>query len=144
MSLDELDELEYGLETTARFILAYLRQENARLGEQPAKLTEQVEHLKRQLFGRRSEESLTVHDDIRQQIDPTELTVDGEPTPIEPEARAKEQRRKARRAAEPLRKKRRCARNALPMIVETCEVQPSDLPGGYTQSTVFAYLTRDA
>lgn len=84
--------------------------------------TEQIEYLNRQLFGRRSEKIPTVRDDIRRQSDPNELTVDGAPMPIEPEARAKEKRRKARRAAEPLRKKRRCARKALPMIIETHEV----------------------
>lgn len=132
MTPDELDELEGGLEPTARFVVAYLRQEIAQQSEQLAKLTEQIEYLNRQLFGRRSEKIPTVRDDIRRQLDPNELTVDGEPMPIEPEARAKEKRRKARRAAEPLRKKRRCARKALPMIVETREVQADELPEGYT------------
>jgi len=52
--------------------------------------------------------------------------------PVEPEARAKEKRRKARRAAEPARQKRRCTRKALPTIIETREVQAGDLPESYT------------
>ena len=42
MAPDELDELESGLDPTARFIVAYLRQENAKLREQ---LKENAEHL---------------------------------------------------------------------------------------------------
>jgi hypothetical protein len=42
MTPNELDELESGLDPTARFIVTYLRQENTQLREQLAKLTEQV------------------------------------------------------------------------------------------------------
>ena len=132
MTPEELDELEKGLDPAARFIVAYLRQENGQLHEQLARLTEQIEYLNRQLFGRRSEKIPTVRDEIRWQVDPSELTVDGEPMPVEPEARAKEKRRKARRAAEPARQKRRCTRKALPTIIETREVQAGDLPESYT------------
>jgi len=132
MTPDELDELESGLDPAARFIVAYLRQDNAQLREQLARLTEQIEYLNRQLFGRRSEKIPTVHEEIRQRIDPAELTVDGEPMPSEPEARAKEKRRKARKAGEAERQNRRRARKTIPTIIETREVKASELPEGYT------------
>ena len=132
MTPDELDELESGLDPAARFIVAYLRQENSQLREQLARLTEQVEYLNRQLFGWRSEKIPTVRDEIRRQVDPEELTVDGEPMPNEPEARAQEKRRKARAAGEAERQNRRRARKAIPTIIETREVEATDLPEGYT------------
>jgi hypothetical protein len=110
MPPDELDELESGLDPTARYIVAYLRKENSELREQLAsaterltQLTEQVGELNRRLFGRRSEKIPTVHDDIRKEVKPGELTVDGGPMPTEPETLAQEKRRKARRDAEPER-----------------------------------------
>jgi hypothetical protein len=72
MTPNELDELEGGLDPTARFIVTYPRQENTQLREQLAKLTEQIEYLNRQLFGRRSEKIPTVRDDIRRQLDPND------------------------------------------------------------------------
>ena len=52
----------------------------------------------------------------------------------EPEARAKEKRRKARRAGQAERDNRRRARKAIPTIVETRQVQADNLPDGYTLS----------
>ena len=91
MAPDDLDELERGLDPTARFIVAYLRQENAQLREQIAfsakqlaanaeriaELTEQVADFKRRLFGKRSERIPTVQEELRRRVDPDELTVDG-------------------------------------------------------------------
>lgn len=139
MPPDELDELESGLDPTARYIVAYLREENSELREQLAsaterlaQLTEQVAALNRRLFGRRSEKIPTVHDDIRREVKPGELTVDGSPMPTEPEALAHEKRRKARQEAEPERQSRRLQKKrSLPVVVETREVQASDLPDGY-------------
>ena len=125
MAPDDLDELERGLDPTARFIVAYLRQENAQLREQIAfsakqlaanaeriaELTEQVADFKRRLFGKRSERIPTVQEELRRRVDPDELTVDGTPMPTEPEARRKEMRRKARRASEPERKRKRKLRH---------------------------------
>jgi len=52
--------------------------------------------------------------------------------PSEPEARAKEKRRKARKAGEAERQNRRRARKTIPTIIETREVKASELPEGYT------------
>ncbi len=134
MTPDDLDELEKGLDPAARYIVAYLRQQNAQLQEQLANLTEQLADFKRRLFGKRSEKIPTVRDEIRRQVDPNELTVEGNPMPTEPEARAKEKRRKARRAGQAQRDNRRRARKAIPTIIETCPVQPGELPEGYTLS----------
>jgi len=139
MAPDDLDELESGLDPTARFIVAYLRQENAQLQEQLrenaeliAKLSEQLEDLNRRLFGKRSERIPTVSEEIRRRIDPDELTVDGAPMPAEPEERKKEKRRKARRASEPERKRTRKLRKNVPVIERETLVTPDQLPEGYT------------
>ena len=146
MAPDDLDELERGLDPTARFIVAYLRQENAQLREQIAfsakqlaanaeriaELTEQVADFKRRLFGKRSERIPTVQEELRRRVDPDELTVDGTPMPTEPEARRKEMRRKARRASEPERKRKRKLRKSIPTIVEQRQVDINSLPEGYT------------
>jgi transposase len=131
MPPDELDELESGLDPTARYIVAYLRKENSELHDQISRLTEQVAELTRRLFGRRSEKIPTVHEELRREIEPGELTVDGTPMPTEPEARAHEKRRKARRKAEPERQSLRLQKKNLPIVVEMREVQVSDLPEGY-------------
>ena len=67
-----------------------------------------------------------------QQVESGELTVDGAPMPAEPEARAKEKRRKARQSSEPARQARRRARKDIPTIVEVREVQAEALPEGYS------------
>jgi transposase len=143
---EALDELEAKLEPAARFVVATLRDENAQqrkqleanveqlriLADQIVILTEQVADLNRRLFGRRAEKNPTVREDIRRAIDPNELTVDGKPMPAEPEARAKEKRRKARRDSESARRSRRLGKKSLPVIVETREVEANQLPEGYT------------
>jgi transposase len=136
---EDFDDLERSLDPSARLLVRYLREDNARLRQQLAEnselikhLTEQVEALNRRLFGKRSEKIPTVREEIRHEFDPDESTVDGTPMPKDPEARAKEKRRKARRASEPERQKRRGWRKALPTIVEVREVQADALPAGYT------------
>jgi len=52
--------------------------------------------------------------------------------PTEPEARAKEKRRKARRAGEPERQRKRTLRKNIPIVVEHKTVSPDQLPEGYT------------
>jgi transposase len=138
MAAGDVDDLE-ALEPMARLLVSHLRQENAALRDQLAKnseliqrLTEQVEALNRRLFGKRSEKIPTVREELRQQIQPGELTVDGTPMPEQPEARAKEKRRKARNASEPARKKRRQARKDIPTIIEVREVLADALPEGYS------------
>jgi len=129
------DDLEAALEPTVRLLVSHLRQENAALREQLAKngeliqrLTEQVEALNRRLFGKRSEKMPPIRQELRQQGEPGELTVDGTPMPEEPKARAKEKRRKARQASEPERQKRRRARKDIPTVIEVREVQTDALP----------------
>lgn len=132
MAPDDLDELESGLDPTARFIVAYLRQENSELREQLANLTEQLDDLKRRLFGKRSERIPTVEEELRRRVEPNELTVDGTPMPSDPEERKKEKRRKARKASEPERKRKRMLRKGLPTIETEHAVTPEQLPEGYT------------
>lgn len=88
MAAGDVDELEATLDVGARLLVSHLRRENSELREQLAKngeliqrLIEQVEALSRRLFGKRSEKSPTVREELRKQIDPGELTVDGEPMP---------------------------------------------------------------
>lgn len=131
MPPDALDELESGLDPTARYIVAYLRKENGELREQIDRLTEQVAELTRRLFGRRSEKIPTVHEEIRREVEPGELTVDGDPMPTEPEALAHEKRRKARQESEPARQSGRLRKRTLPVVVETREVEAESLPEGY-------------
>jgi transposase len=146
MTSEDLDELEAALDPTARFVVAILREENAQqrkqlessaeqirvLTEQIARLTEQLEDFKRRLFGKRSEKLQTVDEQIRRRIDPDELTLDGAPMPTEPEARAKEKRRKARSAGDAERQRKRGLRKNIPIVVEQRAVLPSQLPEGYT------------
>ena len=91
MTPEELDQLQSELDPAARFVVALLREENAKLREQLAvsirqleanveqiaRLTEQLEDFKRRLFGRRSERIPTVAEELRREVAPDELTVDG-------------------------------------------------------------------
>jgi transposase len=146
MTPEELDQLQSELDPAARFVVALLREENAKLREQLAvsirqleanveqiaRLTEQLEDFKRRLFGRRSERIPTVAEELRREVAPDELTVDGEPMPSDPEQREKEKRRKARRNSEPARQRRRKQRKDIPVVMEACNVDPDELPEGYT------------
>jgi len=146
MAPEALDELEAKLDPAARFVVATLRDENAQqrkqleanieqiriLSDQIVILTEQVADLTRRLFGNRSEKLPTVKEELRRRVDPEELTVDGTPMPKEPEARAKEKRRKSRKAGEPERKRKRGLRKNIPVVVEEKTVTAEQLPEGYT------------
>ncbi len=146
MTLEDLEKLEATLDPTARMVIAFLREHNAQLSkqlqasteqnrlltEQIALLTEQLQDMKRRLFGNRSEKLQTVGEQLRARVDPDELTVDGTPMPTEPEERAKEKRRKARRAGEPERQRKRGLRKNIPIVVEQKTVSPEQLPEGYT------------
>jgi len=125
-------EQELELDSPARTAVAYLRQENAQLKDRLATATEQLEDYKRRLFGKRSERIPTVQDELRTEVDPSELTVDGTPMPTEPEKRKKEKRRKARKAGEPKRKRKRKLRKGIPTVETSREVSPDKLPQGYT------------
>ena len=144
MTLADLDELEATLDPTARIIIAFLREHNTQLSkqldlsiEQIERLTEQLQDFKRRLFGNRSEKLQTVNEQLRHRIDPNELTVDGTPMPTEPEARAKEKRRKARKAGESERQRKRTLRKNIPIVVEHKTVVPSNFPRA-TRSTTSA------
>ena len=139
MTSEDLDELEARLDPTARFVVVMLRkqldsstEQNRLLTEQIARLTEQLQDMKRRLFGNRSEKLQTVSEQLRHRVDPDELTVDGTPMPTEPEARAKEKRRKARKAGEAERQRKRGLRKNIPIVVEHKTVLPNQLPEGYT------------
>lgn len=153
MPPEALDKLEAKLDPAARVVVALLREENAEqkrrieassaqiaaltsqlglLTEQIARQTEQLEDLRRRLFGNRAEKLPTVKEELRRRVDPEELTVDGTPMPTEPEARAKEKRRKSRKAGEAQRKAKRGLRKDLPVVVEEKSVTAEQLPEGYT------------
>lgn len=136
--LDELEQRLEQLEPMARFVVSQLRRDNDRLRGELARnseliqrLTEQVEALSRRLFGKRSEKIPTVREELRREVTPDERTVEGQPMPDEPEARAKERRRNSRKASEPEREKRRRLRKEIPTIVEVRQVQSEALPEGY-------------
>jgi transposase len=146
MTAQDIDELEATLDPTARLVISVLRDDNAQLrkqldvsteqsrilAEQVARLTEQLQDLKQRFFGNRSEKLQTVGEQLRRRIDPNELTVDGTPMPTEPKARAKEKRRKARKAGEAERARKRGLRKNIPVVLEHKTVTPSQLPDGYT------------
>lgn len=153
MAPEPLDELEAKLDPWGRAVFKMLREENAQqrrqleanaqqvaaltaqLGlvtEQLANQTELLEDFRRRLFGNRSEKLPTVKEELRRRIDPAELTVDGTPMPEDPEARAKEKRRKSRKAGEARRKSKRGLRKGLPVILEEKSVTAEQLPEGYT------------
>jgi len=139
MTSEDLDELEATLDATARFIVRMLREQlqasteqNRLLTGQIARLTEQLQDMKRRLFGNRSEKLQTVAEQLRQRIDPDELTVDGTPMPTEPEERAKQKRGKARRAGEPECQRKRGLRKNISIVLQHKTVSPEQLPDGYT------------
>jgi len=153
MAPESLDELEAKLDPWGQVIFRMLREENAEqkrqleaLSGQNASLTsqvgilveqvtrqgEQLEDLRRRLFGKRTEKLPTVAEELRHRVDPNELTVDGTPMPEEPVARATEKRRKSRMMAEPERKRKRSLRNNLPVILVDNAVTKEQLPEGYT------------
>jgi transposase len=153
MAPEALDELEAKLDPSARVVVALLREENAEqkrrleassaqiaaltsqlglLTEQIARQTEQLEDLRRRLFGNRTEKLPTVKEELRRRVDPDELTVDGTPMPTDPEARAKEKRRKSRKAGEAQRKDKRGLRKGLPVVLQDKSVTAEQLPEGYT------------
>lgn len=146
MAPEALDELEAKLDPAARFVVATLRDENAQqrkqldaniaqiriLADQIAILTEQVADLKRRLFGNRSEKLPTVKEELRRRVERDELTVDGTPMPTEPEARAKEKRRKSRKSGESERQRKRGLRKDIPVVLEDKSITAEQLPDGYT------------
>jgi len=153
MPAEAIEALQAKLDPWGRSVLAMLCAENAQqkqqltinaeqlaasaeqiriLVEQIASLTEQIASLNRRLFGNRSEKQPTVKEELRRRVDPEELTVDGAAMPTDPKARAKEKRRKARKAGEPERKRRRKLRKNIPVVVENKLVSAEQLPEGYT------------
>jgi hypothetical protein len=88
------------------------------LTEQLVIANEQIADLKRRLFGPCSERFPTVAEELRREVQPDELTVDGEPMPTDPTRLQHERDRKARRKSEPKRQRKRSLRKGLPLVVE--------------------------
>lgn len=131
MKLSEiLDELETKLDPTVGELLTALRKGVEELEAQNSRLGEQVAHFQRILFGKRSEKIPPIKSEVRRRVEEDELTVDGEPMPDEPKAKARERRRKARKKSEPTRKKKRALRKNLPVVKERITVRPDQLPEG--------------
>lgn len=137
---DDLDALEAQLDPAARYVVKLLRQSldemKAMLAErdaQNARLTEQLDKMKRMLFGKRSEKLPSIESEIRRVVEADELTVEGKPMPNEPEARKRERRRKARKESEPARRKKRGLRKNLPVVQERVVVASGQLPEGYSR-----------
>jgi len=136
---DELDALEAELDPAARYLVKLLRQSldemRTMLCErdgQISRLTEQLDEMKRMLFGKSSEKLPPMESEVRRAVEADELTVDGEPMPQDEEKRKKERRRKARKKSEPARKAKRKLRKNLPVVTETVKVDPAALPQGYS------------
>jgi hypothetical protein len=139
---DDLDALEAQLDPAARYVVKLLRtsltEMKAMLAERDAqnqRLTEQLEEMKRMLFGKRSEKLPPIEGEVRRAVEADELTLDGEPMPEDDERRKKERRRKARKKSEPARKAKRKLRKNLPVLHEQVHVDPADLPEGYLLKT---------
>ena len=131
MKLSEiLDELKTKLDPTAGELLVALRKGVEELEAQNSRLSEQVTHFQRMLFGKRSEKIPPVESEVRRRVEEDELTVDDKPMPREPKAKARERRRKARKKSEPMRKKKRSLRKNLPVVKERITVRPDLLPEG--------------
>ena len=143
---DELDELEAALDPAARYVVGLMRQSNDDLkrmlgerdkqlafqSEQLTRLTEQLDEMKRMLFGKRSEKLPPMASEVRRVVEADELTVDGKPMPVAEEERKKEKRRKARKKSEPARKQQRALRKNLPVLKEAVVVAAEQLPEGYS------------
>ena len=134
---DDLDELEAELDPAARYVVKLMRQSIddlkamlAQRDEQLARLTEQLDEMKRMLFGKRSEKLPPMASEVRRVVEADELTVDGTPMPEAEEDRKRERRRRARKKSEPARKKKRALRKNLPVIKEQVAVTADQLPEG--------------
>ena len=134
----ELDALEAQLDPAARYVVKLLRQA---LGEmktmlaerdaQNARLVEQLNELKRMLFGPRAEKLPPIASEVRRVLGADELTVDGKPMPEDEAEKQQERRRVAREKSKPARTAKRKLRKNLPVVHEQVLVEPSALPEGY-------------
>ena len=144
MAFEDIDGLAASLDPTARTIIAFLKkllnerdqqialqtQQLAAQTRQLAKITEQLGEFQRLLFGRRSEKLPPIDSEVRRVVEADELTVEGEPMPVEPTARSHERRRVARKKSEAARQKKRKLKKHLPVIHERISIEPSDFPQG--------------
>jgi transposase len=129
---DELDAYLETLEPSDRMVFSMLREQNAALLAELAKLSEQLALMQRAMFGRRSEKIEPMEQAVRKRNEPNE-TVDGSPMPEDDEARKKELRRHARKKSEPARKKKRSERSKrLPVVDRRVFVKPDQIPEGMT------------
>lgn len=134
----DIEELIAGLDPAAGAVVETLRQSVEELkaaltqrDAENARLAEQLADLRRMVFGKRSEKLPPIESEVRRVVEADEVTLEGEPMPSEPKAKAKEKRRKARKKSEPERKKNRKLRKNLPVIHERIEVSVDQLPEGY-------------
>ena len=137
----ELAKLEAELDPAARYVVKLLRAQLDELkailrarDETNALLVEQLDDLRRRLFGRRSEKLPPIRTAVRKLDEDDERTVEGAPMPEDEAARAYERRRVARKKSEPERKKKRVARKkSLPIVKERVEVAAAQIPEGMTR-----------
>jgi transposase len=137
---EELDKLEAELDPTARYVVKVLRTQLEELkamlrkrDETNVLLVEQLDDLRRRLFGRRSEKLPPIRKEVKKLDEEDERTVEGAPMPEDEAARKHERRRVARNKSEPERKKkRRTRKRSLPIVKERVEVGASQLPDGMT------------
>jgi transposase len=129
---DEFDAYLETLGPSDKVVFSMLREQNAALLAELAKLSEQLALMQRAMFGRRSEKVEPIERELRRQDEPSE-TVDGAPMPEDEEARKKELRRHAREKSESARKRKRAERaKRLPVIDRNVLVTPDQLPEGMT------------
>lgn len=137
--LEQIDALIEHLSPEAKLVTLTLRQlakqQSEQLAKQTeliAKLTAQVESLRRMLFGPRSERMPTIDEELRKQGPQPEVTVDGEPMPTDDKKRKRELRRHARRKSEAQREANKQARKELPTHDIEVPVRAEQLPEGMT------------
>lgn len=138
--LEQIDALIELLPPESKLLVLALREMSKQQSEQLAKQTEviakltaQVENLRRMLFGPRSERMPTMDEELRRHGPQPEVTVDGNPMPKDEKKRKKELRRHSRRNSEPKREANKKARKDLPAHDIEVSVCTQQLPEGMTR-----------
>ena len=136
---DELDAIEAQLDPAGRAIVRILRQFMQQLREELARRDELIALLQRQLFGRRSEKTKrvkhpTIEEDVeqaraREPFSPLDLPQPAGQQPRDDDQTPRERGRARSRAK---RAESKAQREALPVVEQTIDVTPGQLPAGYT------------